>query len=501
MHSNVVTPFDITSFGHYNVDSGNDATLGERVMNAPALNLLGSTAVVAFNPAVQDKAIINAARDLYTRSVATLAAPFNEPSQLSDDAVWQFAVKYRAQYPNAADTELHGYMVKSMYEARDSDNGPEQADNKSPPDTRIANMVRVLNSDVEFKALVDAGLDARTIVKSMTREFTRILFADFCTVEKDGKQVPWYAGYTGNKFDMGTMAEWPEPGLVASEKITRPNTGWDVERKIVNGKNVPVSWYRTAIERFTAGERINAEIAEMALALQSPPSGKYKDNNSKEYIEGGIAAQKEQLGYLTDTLRDAVRLIRQLHAVNELGHVKAYLVVNRHRMADGSTRIEFTDAPNKVYVEETHEGGERWPCTIAQFMRFSPKIAATKGGTLSALRESAKPEESTGNGTNAGQGNTDQAVTAWTLPTFAIQAERFGQFMENDALMVALAAKINDKDETKSDPILVGLTDAFVSILALFAGHPDWVARSEKLRNFSAGQLAAMIDPKLAKKK
>lgn len=189
------------------------------------------------------------------------------------------------------------------------------------------------------------------------------------------------------------MSEWPIPGTTKVNSNNPDKYSYTVK---VNGENKSrnSSFYADMWDATDDGKVQNEEIAKISYASQDPPPADADETYARMHPRDRNAAKSkwsQRRNSSITLLRKAARLEHQFTAIEETcGKVEVF--VARKRDDKGNETSDLMNTPRPIII------GPRGPMfakesevvSISSFLNMKPDVAATKGGTFQALKETNK---------------------------------------------------------------------------------------------------------------
>lgn len=302
--------------------------------------------------------------------------------------------------------------------------------------TQLLNTAAVIghNQGVELPKLTDSEKDA--IAKAMsalsdslggfvTTELNAI-FVEIDKAKKDLQAGPfrilkWLK--TEGNIPADKLALFPTPG---SEVGDCPDKYEEPYFRDGKKKFKKTSFYlKFFLSHFPEGKRIAAALAHVALAKDEKANQAAVPEDIRKLNPVDLENLKEDLTSQQNTgvkaLRDAMALEKQFNAVNALDKVAAMPLM------DANGDVRKVNKPIKVWNTENAEQ-EWYLYSISGFMQFDAARAGELGGTLEALKLTAKREQGEDEGDPA---TADKPVVINTNATLVARINDVHEFIAN----------------------------------------------------------------------
>lgn len=294
------------------------------------------------------------------------------------------------------------------------------------------NVVRTDNSVIELPKMTDAEKEAMAkVMSALSDTLASFVTADLnaIIVEIDKAKKDLQAGpfrilkYIKSNIPADKLAMFPTPG---SETGNCPDKYEEPYFRDGKKKFKKTSFYlKYFLNHFPEGKRIAAALAHIALAKDEkanqaavPETIRALNPVDLENLREDLVSQQNQG---VKALRDAMALEKQFNAVNALAKVVAMPLM------DANGDVRKVNKPIKVWNKDNPEQ-EWYLYSISGFNQFDPARAAELGGTIEALKLTAKREQGEGEGDPA---TSDKPVAINTNATLVARIGDVHEFIAN----------------------------------------------------------------------
>lgn len=292
------------------------------------------------------------------------------------------------------------------------------------------------------------------------------------TAKKDLQAGPWKLVSflkDPDHIPVKMLSLFPTPGTTA-ETSDVPDTYYEPYFRDGNKKFRKTSFYlKLFLGYIPEGKRIAQALQHIALAKDEKANQTLVPDDMRKINDVDLENMREDLVSQQNSgvkaLRDAVGLIKQLDAVNNLAKVSAMPLMDE----EGNVRR----CPKPIKVWNTDNPEAEWKLySVSGFMQFDPaKASEIEGGTFDSLKLTAKRE----------QGEDDNDPATATAPVAINTA-------------ATMVARLNDIHEFISNKLMADpkreAYGLFLKDHIAVAGSDDLIETLDDIRTFCAKVLA-----------
>lgn len=396
-------------------------------------------------------------------------------AMLSDATVK--AIADRATEPRILEDQTHSVQMP-----------PTQADNKPVKisASQRKQSAREVADRIAGNADITAHFEAEFQRKTGTARFPVELMIDVWVdhplhdASKPGLRTadvlasPVYGSYYDEGRTTGELKKAKEIIATASNamadkyNILVPKKGGGTRSQVNGG-----SWYADVAASHPLGLSLIKEIEEMALGLESPRKGKYKDD-ARVNVETFKANAEQQLRSIASSFGKAFALVKLFHTINT--EMKDNVEAKVLTTAIDKDRRQLAAVTTPIVVYDLLERANYEKYTVGSFLRLDVAKAIAEGGTFKALLDSFK--ETPGDNDEE-EGEKEDTSIATVDAVHSAMAGTLA-FLEDRGRYSLYVKELNSKNEQEAED-LVTLTVALRDQLdALIKSH-KLVERNQKI--------------------
>lgn len=245
---------------------------------------------------------------------------------------------------------------------------------------------------------------------------------------KDAENAPFaLLQWAKSNVTAEKLAKFPVPGSKADDGFPVPDQYYEMYYRDGKKKFRQTSFYlKFFLTNVPHGKAIASRLAHIALAKDEKANQNAVPEEIRNLNPVDLEALREdtvkQQNRGVRAFRDAIALIKQFDAVNELKDVAAKPLIDK----DGN--IKKCAKPIKVWSRS--EPDDVWGLySLSGFMQFDPATASEiDGGTVASLKLTAKRDQGEDENDPA---TADAPVSINTNKTFAARLQDVHEFIEN----------------------------------------------------------------------